>query len=61
MIKSLFCLSLRMLTDFVQGLINLCSLNWTTPDYMTICRRQKIKKLISSIRMELMIQNTVDR
>ena len=41
MIKSLFRLSLRMVTGFVQSLIRLCGLNWTAPDYSTICRRQK--------------------
>jgi hypothetical protein len=33
MIKSLFRLSLRMVTGFVQSLIKLCGLDWTTPDY----------------------------
>ena len=41
MIKSLFRLSLRMITGFVQSLIKLCGLDWTAPDYSTICRRQK--------------------
>ena len=41
MIKSLFHLSLRMVTGFVQSLIKLSDLNWTAPDYSTICRRQK--------------------
>ncbi len=41
MIKSLFRLSLRMVTGFVQSLIKLSGLNWTAPDYSTICRRQK--------------------
>ena len=41
MIKSLFRLSLRMVTGYVQSLINLCKLNWTVPDYSTLCRRQK--------------------
>jgi IS5 family transposase len=41
MIKSLFRLSLRMVTGFVQSLIHLCRLDWTAPDYSTICRRQK--------------------
>jgi hypothetical protein len=41
MIKSLFRLSLRMVTGFVQSLIKLCGLNWTAPDYSTLCRRQK--------------------
>jgi len=41
MIKSLFRLSLRMVNGFVQSLIRLYGLNWTAPDYSTICRRQK--------------------
>ena len=41
MIKSLFRLSLRMVTGFVQSLIKLCGLDWVAPDYSTICRRQK--------------------
>ncbi len=41
MIKSLFRLSLRMVIGFVQSLIKICVLNWTAPDYTTLCRRQK--------------------
>ena len=41
MIKSLFRLSLRMVTGFVQSLIKLCGLDWAAPDYSTLCRRQK--------------------
>ncbi|WP_419820368.1 IS5 family transposase [Acinetobacter sp.] len=41
MIKSLFRLSLRMVTGFVRSLIQLCGLSWTAPDYTTLCRRQK--------------------
>ncbi len=32
---------LRMVTDFVQSIIQLSELNWTAPDYSTLCRRQK--------------------
>ena len=53
MIKSLFQLPLRMVTGFVQSLIKLCGLDWTTPDYTTICRRQKY------IDMRLAIKKTV--
>ncbi|HEE6028495.1 TPA: transposase, partial [Acinetobacter baumannii] len=31
MIKSIFRLSLRMVTGFVQSLIKLCGLDWTAP------------------------------
>ena len=41
MIKLLFRLSLRMVTGFVQSLIKLSGLDWTAPDYSTLCRRQK--------------------
>ena len=41
MIKSLFQLSLRMVTGLVQSLIRLCGLDWVAPDYSTLCRRQK--------------------
>ena len=41
MIKSLFRMSLRKVTGFVQSLIKLCGLNWIAPDYTTLCRRQK--------------------
>lgn len=41
MIKSLFRLSLRMVTGFFQSLVKLCGLDSTTPDYSTLCRRQK--------------------
>lgn len=41
MIKSLFRLSLRMVTGFVQSLIQLFGLDWAAPDYFTLCRRQK--------------------
>ncbi len=35
MIKSLFRLSLRMVTGFVQSLIKLWGLDWTAQDYST--------------------------
>jgi len=41
MIKSLFRLSVRMVTGFIQSLIQLCGLDLTAPDYTTLCRRQK--------------------
>jgi hypothetical protein len=41
MIKSLFHLSLCMITGFVQRLIKLCGLDWTALNYSTLCRRQK--------------------
>ena len=41
MIKSLFRLSLLIVTGFVQSFISLSGLNWTAADYSTLCRRQK--------------------
>lgn len=41
MIKSLFKLSLQMVTDFVQSIIKLSGLNWTALDYSRLSRRQK--------------------
>ena len=44
MIKSLFRLSLRMVTGFVQSLIKLCGLDWTAPN-------------ISDIRIALFVED----
>ena len=44
MIKLLFRLSLRMVTDFVQSLIKLSGLDWTAPDYSTLCRMMCAEK-----------------
>ena len=41
MIKSLFRLSLRRVTGFVQSLIKLYELDWTAPDYTMLYKRQK--------------------
>ncbi len=45
MFKVLFRLTLRISTGFVQSLIKMCSLDWTAPDYSTLCTRQKILRL----------------
>ncbi len=63
MIKSLFKLSLRMVTGFVQNLIKLCGLNWIAPDYSTLCRRQRhidiaIGYQKSSDRLYLLVDST---
>ena len=63
MIKSLFRLSLRMVTGFVQSLIKLCGLDWTAPDYSTICRRQKHIDIVisyqkSSDELHLLVDST---
>ncbi|WP_418121120.1 hypothetical protein [Acinetobacter soli] len=41
MTKSFFCLSLHIVTDFVQILIKLCDLYWTAPDYSTSLQKTK--------------------
>ncbi len=48
MIKSLFRLTLRMVTGFVQRLIKLCGLDWTAPDYTTIGKIQKYSDMAIS-------------
>ena len=40
-IKVLFKLPLRQKTGMVASLLQLASLDWTEPDYTTLCRRQK--------------------
>jgi len=42
MIKSLFRLSLRMVTGFMQSLVKLSDLDWTAPNY------SKFKKPLQS-------------
>lgn len=54
MIKSLFRLSLRMVTGFVQSLIKLSGLDWTAPDYTTLCRRQKHIDIVISYQKIVM-------
>src|SRR3990167_3973911 len=54
---------LRMVTGFVQSLIHLCRLDWTAPDYSTICRRQKhidiaINYQKSSNGLQLLVDST---
>ncbi|KIA79206.1 transposase [Chromobacterium piscinae] len=40
-IKCLFNLALRQAVGMVQSLLRLAGLDWPTPDYSTVCRRQK--------------------
>ncbi|WP_028536902.1 IS5 family transposase [Paludibacterium yongneupense] len=40
-IKCLFNLALRQAVGMVQSLLSLAGLDWSTPDYSTVCRRQK--------------------
>ena len=40
-LKVLFGLPLRQTTGFVQSLLQLSGLDWTVPDFSTLCRRQR--------------------
>jgi hypothetical protein len=40
-LKVLFGMPLRQTTGFVQRLLRLVGLDWATPDFSTLCRRQK--------------------
>ena len=41
MVKVLFGLPLRRMTGFVESLLELAGLNWTVPNFSTLCRRQR--------------------
>lgn len=49
-IKCLFGLVLRQSIGFVQSLLKLAGLDWTAPDYSTVCRRQKTLQVNISYR-----------
>jgi len=40
-IKVLFMLPLRQTTGMVASLLKMADLDWTVPDYTTLCRRQR--------------------
>ena len=40
-LKCLFGLALRQIMGFAQSLLQLAGLDWTVPDYSTLCRRQR--------------------
>lgn len=40
-LKVLFGMPLRQTTRFVQSLLHLVGLDWSAPDFSTVCRRQK--------------------
>lgn len=40
-LKGLFQLPLRQVTGLVESLLRMAGLDWPTPDYTTLCRRQK--------------------
>lgn len=45
-IKVLFGLPLRQTTGFVESLLELAGLDWTVPDFSTLCRRQRTLSVI---------------
>ncbi|MDH2430957.1 IS5 family transposase [Pokkaliibacter sp. MBI-7] len=45
-IKCLYNLALRQAVGMVQSLLKLAGLDWPTPDYSTVCRRQKSLQVV---------------
>ena len=43
--KVLFGMALRQTTGFVESLLRLIGMDWTVPDFSTLCRRQKTLKV----------------
>jgi hypothetical protein len=43
--KVLFGMALRRTTGFVESLLRLMGLDWTVPDFSTLCRRQKTMRV----------------
>lgn len=40
-LKGVFQLPLRQVTGLVESLLKMAGLDWPTPDYTTLCRRQR--------------------
>ena len=62
MIKSLFRLSLRMVTGFVQSLIKLCGLDWTTPNISDIRTQRFVEEkniLIFKLAMKRVVMDCI--
>jgi hypothetical protein len=62
-LKALFGLPLRQTTGFVQSLLRLVGLDCATPDFSTLCRRQKTLNVSLSYRggtgpLNLLIDST---
>jgi len=51
MVKNLFGLALRQVTGMVESLLKLSCLDWPTPDYSTLCRRQQRLQVCISYRL----------
>lgn len=50
MVKNLFGLALRQASGMVASLLKLSGLDWPTPDYTTLCRRQQHLQVCISYR-----------
>jgi len=50
MLKALFGLPLRQTTGLVASLIKVAGLDWPTPDFSTLCRRQKCLDVVIAYR-----------
>ena len=48
-LKVLFGLPLRQTTRFVESLLKLVGLDWSVPDFSTLCRRQKTLHTLQGI------------
>lgn len=53
MLKNLFGLALRQASGMVARLLKLSGLDWLTPDYITLCRRQQRLQVCISYRPNL--------
>lgn len=63
MVKNLFGLALRQVTGMVESLLKLSCLDWPTPDYATLCRRQQRLQVCIAYRsdpngLHLLVDNT---
>ncbi len=53
MVKNLFGVALRQASGMVASLLKLSGLDWPTPDYTTLCRRQQHLQVCISYRSNL--------
>lgn len=62
-LKCMFGLGLRQTTGLAESLLQLAGLDWTVPDYSTLCRRQKTLSVVIAARpnnagLHLLIDST---
>jgi hypothetical protein len=53
-LKVLFGMLLRQTTEFVQSLLRLVGLDWTAPEFRTLCRRQRTLKVDLSASLKVL-------